>query len=175
MKNLLLLHGALGSEDQIKPLIELLSNDFNCKTFSFKGHGHQRKESFTIDSLAKQTRDFVNGLSWDSYSIFAYSMGGYVALTGRLSSELNYDKLLCLGTKFHWTEDSARREIEHLNPEVIKEKVPAFAKFLESRHGEDWEELLHHTKDMMLDLGSNPRLMKYLFLCGSLAENTIKW
>ena len=55
MKNLLLLHGALGSEDQIKPLIELLSNDFNCKTFSFKGHGHQRKESFTIDSLAKQT------------------------------------------------------------------------------------------------------------------------
>lgn len=39
--NLLILHGALGSEVQLQPLKELLANDFNVHTLNFEGHGER--------------------------------------------------------------------------------------------------------------------------------------
>ena len=45
-----------------------------------------------------------------------------------------------------------------LNPEKIAEKVPAFAKALEQKHGENWKTVLTKTAEMMINLGNSPAL-----------------
>ena len=37
-------------------------------------------------------------------------------------------------------------------------KVPAFAKYLKSQHGESWKKVVRNTANMMLELGDNPIL-----------------
>lgn len=41
MRQLVLLHGALGSEKQMEPLKSWLSDKFECYSFSFEGHGER--------------------------------------------------------------------------------------------------------------------------------------
>jgi len=41
---------------------------------------------------------------------------------------------------------------------VVKEKVPAFASLLESRHGAKWQDVMTRTADMMQELGNKPTL-----------------
>ena len=59
MKNLLLLHGALGSKDQLQPLMERLSGAWKIHAFNFAGHGGEPlPEQFSIEYFAKQTIDY---------------------------------------------------------------------------------------------------------------------
>jgi hypothetical protein len=70
-------------------------------------------------------------------------------------------KIVTLGTKFDWSVESARLEIKKLDPEKILEKIPAFARILESRHApNDWKKLLQKTSDMMMALGTNPLITR---------------
>ena len=61
MKNLLLLHGAIGSEIQFDSLKSELSNDYNVFTFNFPGHGGIEipPDGFSIDMFAKSVIDFM--------------------------------------------------------------------------------------------------------------------
>jgi pimeloyl-ACP methyl ester carboxylesterase len=45
-----------------------------------------------------------------------------------------------------------------LNAEKVKEKVPAFAALLETRHGNQWPLVMERTAQMMLALGQQPIL-----------------
>ena len=47
-----------------------------------------------------------------------------------------------------------------LNPELIFEKVPAFAKVLETIHGKNWKELVLNTALMMKEIGEK-NLLNY--------------
>jgi pimeloyl-ACP methyl ester carboxylesterase len=68
-------------------------------------------------------------------------------------------KIVTLGTKFDWNPESAAREVKKMNPDTIQEKVPAFARMLETRHRpNNWKELLNKTALMMTKLGSQPLL-----------------
>jgi len=63
---------------------------------------------------------------------------------------------LTLGTKMDWNPESAAREAARLNPDKILEKVPAFAKALQQRHGESrWRTVLERTAGMMQYLGEH--------------------
>jgi hypothetical protein len=67
--------------------------------------------------------------------------------------------IVTLGTKFDWTPESAEKEIKKMDAQKILEKVPAFARILETRHApNDWKELLQKTASMMVQLGSQPLL-----------------
>jgi pimeloyl-ACP methyl ester carboxylesterase len=86
-------------------------------------------------------------------------MGGYVALWLAYEHPSRIRKIATLGTKFDWSVDSANHEVKKLNPGKIIEKVPAFARLLESRHApNDWKELMSKTSEMMLRLGAEPLL-----------------
>ena len=39
MQHLILLHGALGSKEQLQPLATTLQNTFHVHSFNFSGHG----------------------------------------------------------------------------------------------------------------------------------------
>jgi len=159
-KNLLLLHGALGSKTQLQPLQQLLSSDFKVHTLNFEGHGGRPSDhEFDMERFAENVVEKLQALGISSAHIFGYSMGGYVALTLAKKHPKMVDRIVTLGTKFNWSLESAQQEVQMLNPAKIEEKVPAFAKRLHELHQpNDWKEVMHKTADMMLALANGNKL-----------------
>ncbi len=155
MKELLLLHGALGSKEQFINLEIALSASFKIHAFNFSGHGSRPSQlhAFTIQNLAHEVLDWMNENYLQTIDIFGYSMGGYVALWLTRFYPDRVGKVFTLGTKLLWNEEVAEKEIQHLNPEVVLHKVPAFAQSLSQRHGEhEWKSLMLKTVLLMKDL-----------------------
>lgn len=160
MQQLLLLHGALGSEKSLQPLKESLKNDYDVYSFSFQGHGGSElpENDFTIAGFANEVIAFLDQNQIDSIPIFGYSMGGYIGLYLAKHFPERIQRLFTLATKLNWTIEGAQKEAAMLNPTIIKEKVPKYASSLAQLHGTNWEGLMTKTAQMMLNLGQNPEV-----------------
>lgn len=158
--NLILLHGALGSENQFIQLKELLSNHFSVFAFNFEGHGGRySNQPYSMELFSQNVQDFMNENGIEKSHFFGYSMGGYAALVLAKSHPQKVEKIMTLGTKFNWTPETSAKEVKMLNPEKIEEKVPKFAAMLQKRHTPlDWKEVLRKTAQMMMDLGNGKAL-----------------
>jgi len=160
MKTLLLLHGAIGSSAQLETLKEQLSSSYAVHTINFPGHGGTALPlSFNMSLFANAVQNFIQEHALGTVSIVGYSMGGYVALYLAKHHPELVEKVVTLATKFEWDEAIAAKEVKMLQPEVIEQKLPAFAKTLEERHTpEDWKQVLIKTKEMLLGLGKQNNL-----------------
>lgn len=160
MKHLLLLHGAVGSKDQLQPLADLLKNDFIVHLFNFSGHGGKpfAQEPFSIKSFATELEGYLSTHKIQHASVFGYSMGGYVALYLAKQQPQLLSEIVTIATKFQWDETIAAKEVAMLNAKIILEKVPVFADQLKQRHQpNDWKLVLEKTKAMLLQMGNeNP-------------------
>ena len=156
MKNLVLMHGAIGAAPQLKPLAELLANQFNVYSLNFEGHGGRSIDGkYSIDRFVENLIEFLDDNQLEKASIFGYSMGGYVALKAAAVHPERFEAIVTLGTKFQWDPETASNEVRMLNPEKIEEKVPQFAQQLKLLHAPlDWKEVLKGTAEMMQDLGN---------------------
>lgn len=164
-KKLLILHGALGSQEQFVNLESRLSDVFEVHKFNFTGHGGGEipPHSFSIDLFSKDLIEFLRKQNLQNINIFGYSMGGYVALYTVINSNslINncINKIITLGTKFNWNPETSRKEASMLNPEEIETKIPKFAETLKKRHTEEnWKSVLNKTAEMMINLGNNPEI-----------------
>lgn len=167
-KQLIILHGALGSKKQFTLLKELLDSDYNVYLMDFNGHGGtQPADQFGIDLFTKELAEFIDHNKLSTPYVFGYSMGGYVALNLELKRPGTLAGIFTLATKFNWTPVSAVKEAAYLDPVKIREKVPKYASFLQSLHGDEWESTLRSTAKMMLELGQDPILNKTVL--GSIA------
>lgn len=154
MKDILLLHGALGCSETLDRLASELKG-YNVHMLDFPGHGKdQSGQKFSIEDCVTAIEAYISEKKLNSYSIFGYSMGGFAALKFAASQPAGLTGIVTLGTKFDWTPESAAQEIKKLDPEVIREKVPAFADSLERLHGKNWPVLMTHTAAMMTGLGA---------------------
>lgn len=160
MKDLILLHGAIGSSAQLIPLSKVLGAHFNVHYFDFEGHGGRSIEgSYSIDRFAENLITYLDEYQLDQVAIFGYSMGGYVALKAAAKYPYRISSIVTLGTKFNWTPENAAKEVKMLDANKIEEKVPKFAEQLKSLHAPlDWREVLRGTADMMIDLGNGKGL-----------------
>ena len=160
MKNIILLHGAIGAKDQLEPLAaELKQQGYNVFTLSFSGHGQTPFASnFGIEQFALELEQFIKINNLDKPTVFGYSMGGYVALYLAHQNPNILGNIITLGTKFEWSPEIAQKEVKMLDSKIIIEKVPKFAETLQKRHGQDWELLLQKTAEMMISLGNNKAL-----------------
>lgn len=159
MQNLLLLHGALGSSEQLKPLMKSLGANFNVFSFSFSGHGGNELPSvFTIQLFSEEVIQFCKDRKIHRTAIFGYSMGGYVALYLAKHHPELVDAVITLGTKLHWDEATAAKEVAMMQPEIIEQKIPAFADQLQQLHEPtDWKMIMIQTANMLTSMGqSNP-------------------
>lgn len=159
MQHLLLLHGAIGAKEQLKPLTENLKQFFSVHTLSFSGHGGEPLvETFSIEQFSTDVINYLQQNKIDKVNIFGYSMGGYVGLYLAKYYPEKINKVFTLATKFSWTPEAAQREIKMLDAARIKEKIPAFAQQLEKRHHpNDWKTILDKTAQMMIKMGDkNP-------------------
>lgn len=157
----LLLHGAIGSKDQftsLKKELEILGHEIY--SFNFTGHGDSPlpETPFSIDNFKKELVQFVQLHALENCIVFGYSMGGYIALYTAIEYPSLVRKIVTLGTKLDWSPEIAAHEIKNLNPQKIKEKVPAFAEKLEKTHGSTWTQLLDKTADFMVQLGKETPL-----------------
>ncbi len=159
---LLLLHGAIGSSVQLKPLYtELLNSGFEAHLFDFAGHGGRPipDQPFSIALFAEEVISWMNEKQIAAIDIFGYSMGGYVALYMAKYYPDRVGKILTVATKLAWDVPTSQREVKMLDPKKIAEKIPKFAEALMKRHAPaDWEVVLSKTSDMMLTMGMQPPL-----------------
>lgn len=160
MKNLLLLHGALGHNDIFNPYLKELSKYFIIHPFLFSGHGDRElpETGVSIEKYTEELRNYLERKNLEDVYIFGHSMGGYAALCCALQTPERIHSIITLGTKFNWTEEQALKESKMLDPEVILSKVPKYAEQLEKQHGSKWKHLLPAIADMMVSLGKNPPL-----------------
>lgn len=160
MKQLLVLHGALGAQQQFEELKTLLSREFTIHTLNFEGHGGRPSgQPFSMDLFVQNVRDYLGENKLYSCSVFGYSMGGYVALKLAAQFPGTVNEIVTLGTKFGWSPEIALKETAMLNPEKIEEKVPKFAAALAQLHAPlDWKEVMNKTAQLMLGLGNQPAL-----------------
>lgn len=158
-KHILLLHGALGSKHQFETLISQLHMYDAVHSFNFYGHGgNPVGKTLSMPMLVDQLKLYItqNIPANASLTIFGYSMGGYAALFYASQFPESIIRIITLGTKLAWSPEIAEREVKMLNDDTIEQKIPAFAKELESRHQpEDWREVLRITRELMIDLGQN--------------------
>ncbi|MBL7831901.1 MAG: alpha/beta fold hydrolase, partial [Saprospiraceae bacterium] len=115
MKNLIFLHGALGAASQFDRFKELMPVGFSFHSFDFEGHGKSESlNEITIENLANQLANYCKNLN--EYSIFGYSMGGYIALYATSTGLIHPKNIVTLGTKFDWTPQFAEKEVTMLDP-----------------------------------------------------------
>lgn len=160
--NTILLHGALGAQQQLYDLRNKLQQaGHTTYTVNFPGHGGRNIEPsfFGIEAFAEDLENQIVSQHIHPVQLFGYSMGGYVALWLAHRKPELVQRVVTLGTKFDWDPDSALRETQKLDVEKIKAKVPAFARLMKHRHEPaDWTELVRHTNRMMIQLGDHPLL-----------------
>ncbi|MCE3258370.1 MAG: glyoxalase family protein [Bacteroidetes bacterium] len=151
MKQLLLLHGALGTHHDLEPLsAELEQNGFQVNSFSFSGHGTSAfSDDFGIDTFSSELEKYIIDNSLARPAVFGYSMGGFVALNLSKNKPQLLGKIVTLGTKFRWTMEVVEKETKILDPQVMTAKVPALAEALRKKHGDNFEPLLSKTAEMM--------------------------
>lgn len=162
MKNLILLHGALATAEQLQELASLLQENFKVYIYEFEGHGKNSDSTnpFQIENMAEALESFCRLNDLDNTYIFGYSMGGYVALYHNICYPQRTQKIVCLATKFDWNPESAQKEANILTAQNILDNFPGFANLLQQRHGAHWESVLVKTANMMTSLGDKPILDK---------------
>lgn len=130
MKNLLILHGAIGSKSQFDSIASLLDNQFNIHLLNFSGHGGEAfKENFNIAQFAEDALAYLKLNKIESIDVFGYSMGGYVALYLAKNHPEKVNKIITLGTKLSWTPDIAAKETKILVADKIEEKFPLLQQY----------------------------------------------
>jgi len=160
MQTILLLHGAIGSSAQLEKLQESLQGHYNVHTFNFPGHGGMAlPDAFSIPLFAQAVKHYLQEQRVGRVTIIGYSMGGYVALYLAKHHPELVENIITLATKFEWNEAIAAKESKMLQPEVIEQKLPDFAKTLEVRHApQSWKQVMEKTKEMLLALGQQNAL-----------------
>ncbi len=160
-KNLILVHGALGSAKQMQEIADALEEDYTCSLPMLSGHGGRAipNSGYSFDLFANDLLHFMDEQKIEKSSFFGYSMGGYAAVIFALKHPDRVDRVLTLGTKFDWNPTNALRETSLLNADLMEQKIPSFTSFLSKIHNPvHWKDIVNETAAFMRRLGENPPL-----------------
>jgi pimeloyl-ACP methyl ester carboxylesterase len=160
--NVLLLHGALGTRDQLGLLREVLPG-VRTLAVEFRGHGERPipDEGLSMEVFLRDIEDALDAAGWSEAHLFGYSMGGYAALLYAHRFPQQVASVVTLGTKLKWDREGLDRELRLLDPQKMKEKVPHFAMDLLTQHGpERWEHLVRATARLITGLHEQPPLSR---------------
>jgi pimeloyl-ACP methyl ester carboxylesterase len=157
--NIILLHGAIGTKRQMKPMDVAFSATHQVYSYDFPGHGEHPafEQDFSIEVFENWILKEINSMNGD-IAILGYSLGGYVALRLALQLPDRIKAVMTFGTIFDWHPEQAQKQISMINPDKIKEKVPVFANHLQESHGEKWPNVLSQTHGLLHQLGNKPLL-----------------
>lgn len=161
--DLVLLHGALGAQEQFAPLLPLLEPHFRLHTLDFEGHGHapMSGEPFALDRFVQSVCELLDAEGISDANLFGYSKGGYVGCALALAHPDRVRRLATLGTKYGWTQEDAQRETGFLVPSKMVEKIPQFVELLRERHvASGWEAVVERSAEFMWALADSGGITK---------------
>ncbi len=129
MKNVLLLHGYLESQEIWKELAELLN--FNVITLDLLGHGTNSRDNFlSISEMAQDVMSKLRDENIHLYSIVGHSMGGYVAME-LFEKDESCEKVVLLNSNFWEDSDEKKQDrlrvidaVNHNKLRFVKEVIP---------------------------------------------------
>src|ERR1700754_572786 len=101
MQHLILLHGAIGSKEQLEPFADALKKDFIVHLIDFSGHGMRpiSNEKFSLSLFANDVLEYIHDNNIEHANIFGYSMGGYVAMYLAKHHPEKITRIITLATK----------------------------------------------------------------------------
>ncbi len=156
---LLLLPGLLGSiHNQWSNFIAPLRKSYRLVLVDLRGHGRSENQAIALEPerMVKDLVGLLNNLGLASVHVAGYSLGGYLGLNLALFEPRRVRTLLTHGTKIYWTEESASKMREQLDPDRLSAKVPAYADQLALIHGAvRWRSLVRQAADLIGYLSQN--------------------
>lgn len=154
MKDLILLHGALGSSSHWNHIIPGLEGHFTIHNLNFPFHAGEpwADDKLNLGALAHFVDDYIQSNNLTDYTIAGYSLGGYVALELARRSIAGLGIVITLATKLNWNQEIANAENEKL---TIENLAPIHAR-LEAEHGDNWKALIPATHSIISSIGSRP-------------------
>ena len=153
---LILLHGALGSAEQMSGIESLFSDHRPTHCLNLPGHGGiPAPGPFTMEMFEEALLRFLDEKKMDKVGFFGYSMGGYAALWFAWKHPERVQAVTTLGTKLAWTPETAAGMQRMFDAEKIALKAPQMAEHLARVHAPlDWKLLCRQTADFLQDLGA---------------------
>jgi pimeloyl-ACP methyl ester carboxylesterase len=153
MKKLIFIHGAFGTEADLKPLAELCSG-IQIELLSLPFHGRDSGPRFSYNDLKNGLKERLK--SETNYSIFGYSLGGHLALDLAASGLITPDSITTYGTRFFWTDELVKKIARNMNPESLPHTLPDYAGLLNQKHGSAWVALVQDTLMVMNEMVQHP-------------------
>jgi pimeloyl-ACP methyl ester carboxylesterase len=153
-KNLLLLHGALGSGQSWKQIIPLLADDFTVFCPDLPGHGSNDvpPTEGSPEQMVSFLKEYIEQNIAGDYVIAGYSMGGYIALKFATENPGHLKGIITIATKFDWDEAIAEKESSGLT----EENLAPILHHLQAAHNNNFPGILDLTKSILLSIGRNP-------------------
>ncbi len=158
MSTIVLLHGAVATEHQMLPLKALLPEQY-VLSLTFSGHGDRTSEPLDFMRFVEDIDAVVTRDGSKQVHLFGYSMGGYAALLYAARFPERVCSVITLGSILIWSEEGLQKELRKLDPAMMEQKVPAFARTLAEWHGQDqWRNVVTGVAARMTDLARSPLL-----------------
>ncbi len=156
---LVLLPGLLGTiSNQWRHFIKPLSADYRLILMDLRGHGRSQNNanSLGVEQLLNDLTGLLDHLQVETTHVAGYSIGGYIGLMLALNQPRRVRTLVMHATKFFWTPEAAEKFRMQMDPDMLAEKVPAYADQLVQDHGaRQWRILVRQAADLTTDLVTN--------------------
>lgn len=91
------LHGFMGSSADWTTVAKQLDEEFHCVTIDLPGHGQsldQPREAYSVEGATEAVVEVLDAEGVSSCTLVGYSMGGRVALSGRLRHPERVERLV---------------------------------------------------------------------------------
>jgi pimeloyl-ACP methyl ester carboxylesterase len=145
--DVLLIHGALGNGEQLKPLAKRLEG--RATRIGLTGHG---KSPIPAEGLSYERflSDIDAAAKGEKVHLFGYSMGGYAAALYAAKHPERVASVATLGSKLLWDEAGLNALLQRLDADAIAQHVPKYAERLAHDHGDPrWRELVKATAELV--------------------------
>jgi len=154
MKDVVLLHGALGCKSHWNHILPLLDSNYTYHNLDFPLHGGTDSDvqNLSLEVLTDYVKSVVKSKQLNEFIIVGYSMGGYIGLDMARHHFPGLKQLITLGTKLNWNEEIAEHEVSKLS---IENLTPIHGK-LQQEHGEKWQDVVFATHAIMRSIGQKP-------------------
>jgi pimeloyl-ACP methyl ester carboxylesterase len=154
---LLVLHGGFGTLEDLNNILDELNDKFTILGIDSRGHGKSTMGSHELsyERLQKDVEKVLEHLNISSVSIIGFSDGGIVAYRLASFSNLKIDKLVTIGSRWHWKNADATKDIlQSLTAESWKNRFPdTFEMYQRLNPEKDFEKLAKSLVKMWLDDG----------------------
>lgn len=161
MRNIVLIHGALGDASQMKNFSIFFQSTYRIHTINLPGHGVDsgNATAFNMQQMVDAVAEEIRNKKMKEVVVFGFSMGGYIGMCLAKQYPKLINALITIGTKYEWSDEIAQAQSGFFDTNKIEAKQPAFATHLSIVHGENWKMVVMQTGKMIEALGHTPLLL----------------